>query len=343
MVGLADATEAISWDDLGFRYVDTAAFVKAEYRRGRWSPLEVCTGGTITLSVAAACLHYGQACFEGLKAFRQKDGSVAAFRPDANARRLIRTAERLAMVAPDEALFLAAMRALIRSNYAYIPPAGTAASFYIRPVLIGTQSVIGVHRSEEYVFLMFGVPVGPYYRSGMRPLKAYVQERYDRAAPRGVGHVKAAGNYAAGLVGDGEVHAMGYDVPLYLDSATHTLVDEFGTSNFIGITADRRYVTPKSDSILESVTNLSLQTIAADLGMPVERRPIPWAEVETFAEVGACGTAAVIASIHTITRGDMTLRFGEPDRPGPVLERLYNEIQGIQYGRLADRHGWMMR
>jgi branched-chain amino acid aminotransferase len=335
-------TDIIEWNNLGFCHVDTGHFVAAEYRDGRWSPLKQCQGGTITLSVAATCLHYGQACFEGLKAFRQIDGSVAAFRPDAHARRLIKTAHRLAMIPPNEAMFVEAVRTLLKISLAHIPPVGSDASFYIRPLLIGTQAVIGVQPSNAYVFLMFGMPVGPYYHHGLRPVSAYVHERYDRAAPRGVGHVKAAGNYAAGLVGDREVHEMGYDVSLYLDSATHTFVDEFGTSNFMAITGDGRYVTPRSESILESVTNISLQTIAADLGLRVERRPVPWSELDSFAEVAACGTAAVITPIHSITRGDETHRFGSSDQPGPTLQRLYDEIQGIQYGRRPDRHGWML-
>lgn len=334
--------DAIAWQDLGFRYVDTGTFVKAEYRHGAWSPPERCAGATIPVHIAATCLHYGQACFEGLKAFRRADGMVAAFRPDAHARRLVQTAQRLAMVAPDEALFLEAVRTVIKNNQAYIPPFGTEASFYVRPLLIGSGAVIGVHPSDEYLFLVFGMPVGPYYRNGMQPVLAYVQERYDRAAPRGVGHIKAAGNYAAGLVGDQEVRDKGYQVALYLDAATHSFVDEFGTSNFIGITRDGRYVTPKSESILESVTNASLRTIAAELGLRVEQRPVRFDEIEDFAEIGACGTAAVITPIHAIARGDKTLYFGSPDRPGETLQRLYNEIQGIQYGRIPDRHHWMM-
>jgi branched-chain amino acid aminotransferase len=176
----------------------------------------------------------------------------------------------------------------------------------------------------------------------MVPVPAYVQEAYDRAAPHGVGHVKAGGNYAAGLVGDMEVKQKGFPVSLYLDSGTHSLIDEFGTSNFIGITRDGRYVTPKSASILESVTNDSLRRIAADMGLKVEHRPVRWDEIKNFVEIGACGTAAVITPISSITRGTETLRFGSPETPGPTLQKLYDEIQGIQYGKIADRYGWMM-
>ncbi len=332
----------ISWKELGFRYLDTGVFVRADFRHGAWSTPVLSTGTGLNLHIAATCLHYGQSCFEGLKAFRQIDGRVACFRADQHARRMMVSAERLAMVPAPESLFLEAVRMIVAKNDAYVPPYGTGATLYVRPLLIGTSAVIGVHPSEDYAFIVFAMPVGPYYKDGMVPVRAYVQETYDRAAPHGVGHVKAAGNYAAGLVGDREVKEKGYPVSLYLDSATHTLIDEFGTSNFIGITRDGRYVTPKSASILESVTNASLRTIAADLGFSVEHRPVRWDEIENFTEIGACGTAAVITPISSITRGDKTLRFGAEDKPGPTLQRLYDEIQAIQYGKIADRHGWMM-
>jgi branched-chain amino acid aminotransferase len=332
----------ISWKELGFRYLDTGVFVRADFRRGAWSVPEISTGASLNIHIAATCFHYGQACFEGLKAFRQTDGRVACFRADAHARRMIRSAERLVMEPPPESLFLDAVRMIVRHNDAYVPPFGTGATFYVRPLLLGTSAVIGVHPSDEYSFIVLGMPVGPYYKDGMVPVKAYVQERYDRAAPHGVGHIKAAGNYAAALLGDREVKEMGYPVSLFLDSATHSFIDEFGTSNFIGITKDGRYVTPKSESILESVTNDSLRVIAKDLQLRVEHRPIRWSEIEDFAEIGACGTAAVITPIASITRGDKTLHFGPEDRPGKTLQRLYDEIQGIQYGKLPDRHKWMM-
>ena len=332
----------ISWKELGFRYLDTGVFIRADFRQGVWTPLELCTGTSINLHIAATCLHYGQACFEGLKAFRQVDGRVACFRPDVHARRMRLSGERLAMVPPPESLFLEAVRTIVAKNDAYVPPYGTGATLYVRPLLIGTGAVIGVQPSEEYAFLVFAMPVGPYYKDGMVPVPAYVQEDYDRAAPHGVGHVKAGGNYSAGLVGDMAVKKKGFPVSLYLDSATHTLIDEFGTSNFIGVTRDGRYVTPKSASILESVTNDSLRRIAADLGLKVEHRPVRWGEIEDFVEIGACGTAAVITPISSITRGGKTLRFGAEDKPGKILQRLYDEIQGIQYGKIADRYGWMM-
>jgi len=332
----------ISWKELGFRYLDTGIYARADFHHGAWSAPALCSGASLTLHIAATCLHYGQSCFEGLKAFRQVSGRVACFRPDANARRMMMSAERLAMAPVPEDVFLETVRMIVAKNDAYVPPYGTGATLYVRPLLIGTGAVIGVHPSDEYAFIVFAMPVGPYYRNGMVPVPAYVQEAYDRAAPHGVGHVKAAGNYAAGLVGDMQVKEKGYPVSLYLDSATHTLIDEFGTSNFIGITRDGRYVTPKSPSILESVTNDSLRVLARDLGLKVEHRPVRWDEIEEFAEIGACGTAAVITPISSITRGDKTLRFGAEDKPGKTLQRLYDELQGIQYGTIADRYGWMM-
>ncbi|HYM04565.1 MAG TPA: branched-chain amino acid aminotransferase [Stellaceae bacterium] len=332
----------ISWKELGFRYLDTGAYVRADFTGGAWSSPQLCAGTSLQLHIAATCLHYGQACFEGSKAFRQADGRIGCFRSDAHARRMIMSARRLAMTPPPESLFLEAVRMIVKGNEGFVPPFGTGATFYVRPLLIGTSAVIGVHPSDDYAFIVFGMPVGPYYKDGMVPVRAYVQEDYDRAAPHGVGHVKAAGNYAAGLVGDMEVKAKGYPVSLYLDSATHTLIDEFGTSNFIGITRDGAYVTPKSASILESVTNDSLRVIAGELGLRVEHRPIRWSELQDFVEIGACGTAAVITPICSITRGDTILRFGAEDKPGPTLQRLYDEIQAIQYGKVADRHHWMM-
>jgi len=332
----------ISWKELGFRYLDTGGFVRADFHNGAWSAPQACDGALLQLHIAATCLHYGQACFEGSKAFRQVNGRIACFRPDAHARRMRLSGSRLAMVPPPESLFLDAVRLIVGRNEAYVPPYGTGATFYVRPLLIGTSAVIGVHPSDDYAFLVFGMPVGPYYKDGLVPVRAYVQEDYDRAAPHGVGHIKAAGNYAAGLVGEIEVKQKGFPVSLYLDAATHTFIDEFGTSNFIGITRDGVYVTPKSASILASVTNDSLRVIAEDLGLRVEHRPVRWSELEDFVEIGACGTAAVITPICSITRGETTLRFGSEERPGGTLQRLYDEIQGIQYGTIEDRHRWMM-
>lgn len=333
---------SIDWKNLGFQYIQTDHFIKVEYTNGKWGALELCTEPYIRLHIAATCLHYGQACFEGQKAFSRRDGSVAIFRPEENAQRLIDTAERLVMVPPSIELFVETARQVIRANKKFIPPFNTGASLYLRPFLIGSSPHVGVHPSEDYTFLMLVTPVGPYYKEGFFPVRALVQERYDRAAPHGVGNVKASGNYAAGMMGDLEGMSKGFPISLYLDSTCHKYIDEFGTSNFIGITKDNKYVTPDSTSILPSITNKSLQTIAADFGLTVERRKIEIGELPEFVEVGACGTAAVITPVYSITYGDKVFTFGKPDVAGEIITKLYKEIQGIQYGEISDRHRWML-
>ena len=331
----------IDWKNLGFSYIQTDCFVKTEFKKGAWSPLSICRKPSITLHIAATCLHYGQACFEGLKAFSRKDGTIAMFRPEQNSQRLIETAQRLVMEPPPLTLFLEAAQMLIQRNKNYVPPYGAGASLYLRPFLLGLSPQIGVHASEEYVFVMLATPMGPYYKKGFFPVKAYVQEKFDRAAPRGVGNIKAAGNYAAGMIGDLEGKAMNYPICLYLDSSEHKYIDEFGTSNFFAITREGHYVTPDSTSILPSVTNKSLQQIAVDFGMKVECRKIPVTELDEFVEVGACGTAVVITPIFSIQHGSKLYTFGKEDEAGPTLTKLFNEIQNIQYGEIPDRHGWM--
>jgi branched-chain amino acid aminotransferase len=333
----------IDWKNLGFQYMQTDCYLRSDYKNGAWGELELCKDPHLSLHIAATCLHYGQSCFEGLKAFGRKDGSIALFRPEENARRLIASARRLVMEPVPEELFIEACKKVIKYNQDWMPPYGTGANLYLRPILFGTSPHVGVHASEEYSFLLLCMPVGPYYKDGFFPVKALVQEKYDRAAPRGVGNIKAAGNYAAGMLGDMEGHEKGYEICLYLDSATRSLVDEFGTSNFIAITNDGRYVTPESTSILGSITNKSLQVLAADFGLTVERRAIKVEEFDTFAEVGACGTAAVITPVYSITRGVKVYTFGKEKEAGPTLTKLYKELQGIQYGEIADRHKWMVK
>jgi branched-chain amino acid aminotransferase len=296
----------------------------------------------IPLHIGASCHHYGQAAFEGLKAFTRRDGSIALFRPLENAHRMAATAARLVMQAPSDELFMDAIRMLIGNNREWVPPYGTGASLYVRPLLIGTTARVGVKPADDYLFAVLCMPVGPYYKDGFFPVNAYVQEKYDRAAPLGVGNVKASGNYAAGMMGDLEGKHDGFPICLYLDSATHTCIDEFGTSNFIGITADNRYITPDSTSVLPSITNSSLQVIAADFGMKVERRRIPVTELARLSEVGACGTAAVITPVYSITYGRQVFTFGKEHEAGATLTKLFRQIQGIQYGEIADRHGWMV-
>ncbi len=333
----------IDWKNLGFQYMQTEYYVKCEFTNGAWGDIQICTDPHITLHIAATCLHYGQACFEGLKAFGGKDETIAMFRPDKNAERLISTGRRLVMETPPKELFLSMATKLILLNKSFVPPYGTGASLYLRPFLVGTSPHIGVHPSEEYAFIMLATPMGPYYKNGFYPVKAYIQEEYDRAAPKGVGNVKAGGNYAAGMMGDLDGQKKGYPICLYLDSASHLYIDEFGTSNFIAITKDGRYLTPDSSSVLPSVTNQSLQEIARDFGLTVERRRIRVTELADFAEVGACGTAVVITPVSSVAHGDKVYSFGKEHEAGPTLARLYNEIKGIQYGEIEDRHKWMYR
>lgn len=334
---------ALDWKNIGFNYMKTDCYLRADFKNGSWDDLEVCKDATMSIHVASVVLHYGQSCFEGLKAFSRKSGSVSLFRPEENARRMKASAERLVMVPVPEELFIEACKKAIEYNEAWMPPYGTGASMYLRPLLFGTTPCVGVQPSDDYVFLVLAMPVGPYYKDGFFPVKAFVQESYDRAAPRGVGNIKAAGNYAAGMLGDIAAKKMGYPIALYLDSGTRTCIDEFGTSNFFAVTKDNRYVTPVSSSILTSVTNKSLQQLAADFGMTVERRSIKIRELEEFAEVGACGTAAVITPIYSITLGDRVYTFGKEHEAGPTLKKLFKELQGIQYGEIDDRHKWMLK
>jgi branched-chain amino acid aminotransferase len=334
-------TKNIDWKNLGFEYMQTEYYVKCEYTQGKWGKVQVCTEPQISLHIAATCLHYGQAVFEGLKAFGRKDGSIALFRPQENARRLIASAQRLVMEPPTEELFLSMAKKLVQLNLPYVPPYGTGASLYLRPVLVGSSPHIGIHASEDYILIMLASPMGPYYKNGFFPVKAYIQDKYDRTAPLGVGNIKAAGNYAAAMLGDLEGKKKGFPVCLYLDAGTHQHIDEFSSSNFIAIARDGKYVTPDSQSILESVTNKSLQNIAQDFGMAVEKRNVYVNELADFVEVGACGTAVVITPVFSILHGERCYLFGKEDEAGKTLTRLYHEITGIQYGEIPDRHDWM--
>jgi len=332
----------IDWKNLGFSYMQTDFFVKAEFKDGKWGALSKCSEPHLNLHIAATCLHYGQACFEGLKAFTRKNGTTAMFRPGENSIRMRDTAQRLVMEPPPMEIFVEACSMAVSLNSDYMPPYGTGASMYLRPFLVGSSPHIGVHASEEYIFIVLVSPMGAYYKNGFFPVKAYIQEDFDRAAPRGVGHVKAGGNYAAGMKGDMAGKAKGFPVCLYLDSAEHKYIDEFGTSNFIAITKDGKYVTPDSRSILPSITNKSLQALAADIGLPVERRRVAVSELAGLAEVGACGTAVVITPVSSILHGETEYRFGDEHKAGATLTKLYQTLQGIQYGEIADKHGWMV-
>jgi len=331
----------IDWKNLGFSYMQTEYFVRTRYSNGNWGPISIETDPHISIHVASTCLHYGQACFEGLKVFCQKDGTFSVFRYEENAKRLQNSAERIAMNAPSQELFFQMLKKLVLLNKAFVPPYGTGASLYIRPLLIGSSPRIGLGPSAEFDFYMIAIPVGPYYKDGFYPVRACVQDDFDRAAPLGVGHVKVAGNYASAIVGDLHIRSQGYPITLYLDSAQHRYIDEFSTSNFFGITAQGQYVTPLSTSILPSITNNSLIQLAQKQGMEVIRRPIRIDELDSFIEVGACGTAAVVTPICSITRGDTVWRFGKEDEAGETTKHFFNTIQDIQYGDAPDTFGWM--
>ncbi len=331
----------LDWKNLSFEYRQTNMYAYANFTKGQWSPIATSDDPYIRIHIGASSLHYGQACFEGLKAFTRRDGSIAIFRPEANAKRLNMSAQRIVMEPIPSKLFIDACVAAIEGNKEFVPPYGTGASLYLRPLLIGTTPRIGLNASDDYTFLVLVTPVGPYYKDGFFPVKARIHEEYDRAAPKGVGNVKVAGNYAAGLKGDLEAKKAGFSVGLYLDAAEHSYIDEFGTSNFIGITADGHYVTPSSNSILPSITNDSLQVLAHDLGLVVERRKIHISELPLFSEVGACGTAAVITPVCSIAHGSQEYRFGSESEAMPTLTKLYKMFQGIQYGELSDTHTWM--
>ncbi len=330
----------IDWKNLGFSYVDTGMYAKASFRNGVWQDPVQCDDVKIDLHVAAGCLHYGQACFEGLKVFTQKNGTVSAFRPEENAKRLADSARRLMMEPPPVELFMELVKNVVKLNMDWVPPYGTGASLYLRPLLIGTSPRIGVRPCDEYDLYVLAMPVGPYYKNGFMPVKAMLQSGYDRAAPLGTGHIKAAGNYAAGMMGSFDGKEKGFPICLYCDSTEHKYIDEFGTSNFIGITADNKYVTPNSKSILPSITNDSLQVLAEDMGLIVEKRQIAIDELDSFVEVGACGTAASITPIGSVTTEDKVYSFGGENHAGEMLTKLYNEILAIQYGEIEDRHGW---
>ncbi len=329
----------IDWKNLGFQYMPVNCNIRYSYKDGEWSAIQLHKNSDINLSIAASCLHYGQAAFEGLKAFRCKDGKVKVFRPQENSKRMNLTNRHLLMPEIPEEMFLEALENVVKENIDFVPPYGTGGSLYIRPLTIGTGAQIGIAASSEYTFIMLATPVGPYYKGGMKPVKAWISDAYDRAAPCGTGSIKVAGNYAASLKPTKIAKQKDCQVALFLDAKTRSYIEEFGTSNFIAVTADNKYVTPKSPSILESITNISLRELARDIGLTVEHRPVPLEELNDFAEVGACGTAVVITPIGEIISTEKNYCYG--DNIGPVLENLYNLMTGIQYGEEEDVHNWM--
>jgi branched-chain amino acid aminotransferase len=335
-------TMNLDWEKLGFHIMKTDYNVRTVYRDGKWSDLEVHSEDTISMHIGATCLHYGQESFEGLKAFTGKDGRIRLFRHIENARRMGISARGILLAEVPESLFVEAVEKVVMLNKKYVPPYGTGASLYVRPLLIGTGPEVGVRPAKEYTFLVFVMPVGPYFKDGFKPVDIMVCRDHDRAAPLGTGHLKVGGNYAASMSSVAEAHEKGYATAMYLDAKEKKYIDECGPANFFGIKGNT-FVTPKSHSILPSITNRSLQALAEDMGMEVEVRPVPVEELYEFDEVGACGTAAVITPIRKIVdvEKDITYSFGNAEKPGPVISKLYHTLTGIQNGDLEDRFGWI--
>lgn len=329
----------LQWDQLPFGYVKTDYNVRCTFKDGKWGEIEVSDSEYIPMHIAASCLHYGQESFEGLKAFRGKDGKVRIFRMDENAKRFIRSAEGIAMQPMPVELFEEMVRKVVKLNERFIPPYESGASLYIRPLEIGTSPKIGVSPSEEYMVIMIATPVGPYFKNGFKPVNVCMSREYDRVAPKGTGSIKIGGNYAASLVAGQLAHKLGYGVMLYLDPQHKEYLDEAGAANFFGI-KNNTYVTPDSETVLPSITNMSLRQLAEDLGMKVEMRKIPYEELETFEEAGNCGTAAVISPIGEIHDLDNKRVFAYGTEAGPASTKLYNKLRAVQYGTEPDEHGW---
>ncbi|MBO6167573.1 MAG: branched-chain amino acid aminotransferase [Kiritimatiellae bacterium] len=330
----------IDWAKLGFGFSDVNCHIRYTWRDGAWDAGELVKEHFINLHIGAACLHYSQECFEGMKAFRRQDGKIMLFRPDENAKRMYRTAVRCVMPPVPQEMFIDAVERVIRANEEFVPPYGTGGSLYVRPLLIGSGPQIGVAPAKEYTFIVMVMPVGAYYKGGLKPVRAVILDDWDRAAPHGMGDVKVGGNYCASLYAHEKAKHDGWPVELYLDAKTHSFVEEFSTSNFLAIKKDGTYVTPDSHSVLPSITNMSLKQCAADFGWKVECRPVPYEEIKEFAEVAACGTAVVVTPVYEITRGEEVIKISSPDEVGPHLQKLYDTVQGIQYGTLEDKHGW---
>ena len=331
----------IDWKSLSFGYVKTDYNVRCYFRDGKWGELEVMSDEYIPMHMAASCLHYGQEAFEGMKAFRGKDGKVRLFRWEENWKRLNSSADTIMLAPIPRELFFAALEKVIKLNAEYIPPYGTEGSLYIRPLLIGTGATIGVKPADEYLFVVFVMPVGPYFKEGFKPTNMQIAKDYDRAAPLGTGHVKVGGNYAASLRAGERAHHEGFSASIFADAKTKTFIDEAGPANFFGI-KDGKYVTPDSGSILPSITNMSLRQIAEDLSLVVERRHVRLDEIGTFEEAGACGTAAVISPIHMIQDRETGEEYviAKDGKPGPWSIKMREILMGIQYGEIEDKHNW---
>ncbi len=332
----------IDWANLGFGYMKTDFNVRCYYRNGKWGEIEASDSEYIPLHIAATALHYGQEAFEGLKAFRGKDGQIRIFRLEDNALRMQSSSRGILMAEVPVDIFSNAVKKAVKLNERFVPPYGSGAALYIRPLLIGSGPQVGVRPAEEYLFLVFVTPVGPYFKAGFKPTPVMVTREFDRAAPQGTGNIKVGGNYAASLRAGVKAHALGYSAVLYLDPKEKKYIDECGPANFYGI-KNNCYITPASSSILPSITNKSLMQLAEDMGLTIERRRVSFEELATFEEAGQCGTAAVISPIERIDDADNGTSFvySKDGEPGPVSKNLYQKLRAIQYGDDVDPYGWI--
>lgn len=332
----------LDWSSLGFGYIQTDKRYVSNYKNGSWAEGTLTSDATITINECAGVLQYAQTVFEGMKAYTTEKGQIVVFRPDLNAERMVNSAKRLEMPPFPQDRFVDAVKQVVKANEGYVPPYGSGATLYIRPYMFGSDAVIGVKPANEYQFRIFCTPVGPYFKGGAKPITIRVSD-YDRAAPNGTGHIKAGLNYAMSLHAIVEAHEQGYAENMYLDSATRTKVEETGGANFLFVTKDGKVVTPKSSTILPSITRRSLVYVAKEyLGLEVEERPVYFDEVKDFAECGLCGTAAVISPVGKIVdHGKEICLPSGMDEMGPVTKKLYETLTGIQMGRIEAPKGWI--
>ncbi len=336
------AKKDIDWNNLGFGYVKTDKRYVSNFKNGAWDDGALIEDDMITISECACVLQYAQTVFEGLKAYTTEDGRVVCFRPDLNASRLADSARRLEMPVFPEDRFVDAIAKVVEANIDYVPPYGSGATLYIRPYMFGSDAIIGVKPANEYQFRVFTTPVGPYFKGGAKPITIRVSD-FDRAAPHGTGHIKAGLNYAMSLHAIVDAHQKGFDENVYLDAASRTKIEETGGANLIFITKDGKFVTPKSNSILPSITRRSLEVVAKDyLGMEVEEREVYLDEVKDFAECGLCGTAAVISPVGKIVDHGKEICFPSGmEKMGPKTKELYDTLTGVQMGRIEAPEGWI--
>lgn len=331
--------ENIDWKNLPFGYYPTDYNVRCYGRNGQWGEIEVSSSVFISIHMAATALHYGQEAFEGMKAFRGVDSKVRLFRWKENAKRFRTSADGIMMQEVPDELFFSAIDKVVRLNAKYIPPYGTGAALYIRPLLIGSGPQVGVKPANEYLFVVFVGPVGPYFKEGFNPVTVELVHDYDRAAPLGTGHIKVGGNYAASLRPADRAHKDGYSSVLFLDAKEKKFIDEAGPANFFGI-RNNTYITPQSRTILPSITNMSIEALAKDLGLKIERRPVPMEELELFEEAGACGTAAIISPIGKIVDRETRKVYQYGEKAGEISTKLYHNLKAIQEGVAEDKYGW---